>query len=192
MVLPDELKVVLIGSSSVGKTRILTRATTGSFEEATMSTIGATYTSKLVQFHDRTIRLQLWDTAGRERHRVLTPMYFRDAAAAIVVYSVTSKQSFGDVDSWVETFVEHTGSRAIFLVGNKIDLDEKREVSMSDGRGKAVMMTAFFAEVSAKTGEGIEQLFAMVPEGCDAAEDIAAPKGISIEPSHGNRKGCKC
>jgi small GTP-binding protein len=123
----------------------------------------------------------------------LTTIYFRDAAAAIVVYSVTSPESFAEVDSWVETFFQHTGSRTIFLVGNKVDLEDQRQVSMSEGRGKTVRMSAFFVEVSALTGEGIEELFAKIPEGCDAAPDISHHHGVvSVDAAHGHKKGCKC
>jgi small GTP-binding protein len=127
-------------------------------------TLGASYTSKTVNFGESEVRLQIWDTAGQERFRTLTPMYFRGAAAALIVYAVNDRASFEDLDGWLEIFTEHTENAAVILVGNKADLDDERDISTQEGAEKAITISAGFTEVSAKSGLGIEELFTMIPE----------------------------
>jgi Ras-related protein Rab-5C len=161
-----ELKLVVIGSCSVGKTCIIERATSGAYEGEGMTapTLGASYTSKTVFLGEKQINLQIWDTAGQERFRTITPMYFRNAAVAFIVYSVTDRQSFDEIDGWRESFLENTEDSVVILVGNKVDLESERDVTTQEGAEKAITVSAAFTEVSAKTGMGIEELFAMAPE----------------------------
>ena len=118
-----------------------------------------------MHFEDRAIRLQLWDTAGQERFRTLIPSYIRDSAVTLVVYDVTSRASFEAVDRWVADVRRERGDEVlVFLVGNKSDLTERREVTEEEGSGKAKALDAFFAETSAKTGARVKDLFNQVAE----------------------------
>jgi small GTP-binding protein len=190
-----ELKVVLTGTTAVGKTCIIQRATSGGFDSEPLPTLGASYTSKSVDFGNRRCRLQIWDTAGQERYRGVTPMYYRGADAGIIVYSVTDRASFEQVDEWLESFQECTDDAAVFIVGNKIDLEDERVISEREGREKALELSAFFAEVSAVTGAGIEELFQLIPEGCDVQgtppANEAPPEKTKEAPVE-KRKKCKC
>jgi small GTP-binding protein len=161
-----ELKIVVIGSCSVGKTCIIERATSGSYEGEGMTapTLGASYTSKTVTFGNKDVHLQIWDTAGQERYRTITPMYFRNAAVGFIVYAISDRESFNEIDGWLNSFSENTEDAAVILVGNKCDLEDERDVTTQEGAEKAILVSAAFTEVSAKTGLGIEELFAMVPE----------------------------
>jgi GTPase SAR1 family protein len=94
-------------------------------------------------------------------------MYFRGAHAAIIVYAVNDRNSFDEIGVWLDTFRDSTQDATIFIVGNKIDLETERMVSEREGREKALKVNAFFTEVSAITGAGIEELFHLIPEGCD-------------------------
>jgi Ras-related protein Rab-5C len=192
---PTDLKIVLIGATSVGKTCIVKRGTTGLFESGTMPTLGASYTSKLVAVNDTSARLLIWDTAGQERYRGITHMYYRNAAAALLVYSINDRDSFNQVDIWLRSLQDNTPSGVlVFLVGNKSDLDENRQVSIQEGQDKATTIHATFSEVSAKTGLGIEELFICVasaalekraasqPSSEGAAVDLAVSTG---EPESG-------
>jgi GTPase SAR1 family protein len=91
-------------------------------------------------------------------------MYFRNAAAGIIVYAINDRQSFDEIDEWLTSFTENTEDAAVLLVGNKCDLDDERDISTQEGREKAITVGAAFTEVSAKSGLGIEELFVMVPE----------------------------
>ena len=111
---------------------------------------------------DRTVRLQIWDSAGQERFRSLIPSYIRDSSVAIVVYDVTSRGSFTNVSRWIEDVrVERGSDVVIMLVGNKTDLSEKRLVSTDDGERKAREDGVLFMETSAKGGYNIKQVRAM-------------------------------
>lgn len=156
----NELKLVFVGNTSVGKTCIVKKATTGIFNEESISTLGASYVSKLVTYQGREIRLQIWDTAGQERYRGMTPMYYRGAHVAFIIYSISDRSSFEDVDDWLESLRENADvDIIIFLVGNKYDLENERKVSTEEGEKKAEEIGAIFYEVSAKIGYGIDDLF---------------------------------
>jgi len=106
------------------------------------------------------VRLQLWDTAGQERFRSLIPSYINDASVAVVVYDITSKQSFENVNSWIEQARQIRGDDLnIILVGNKIDLADKRQVGTEEGQAKANELNVMFKETSAKVGINIKPLF---------------------------------
>ena len=156
-----ELKLVLIGNANVGKTCVVKKATTSSFSEDSVPTLGASYVSKAVTCGRTEVRLQIWDTAGQERYRGMTPMYFRGAHAAIIMYSLTDQESFTAIDSWISSLRDNADPNIImFLVGNKQDLAaEARVVSTESGEQKAAEIKAEFCEVSAKTGYGVDDLF---------------------------------
>jgi small GTP-binding protein len=186
-----EFKVVLIGATNVGKTCIVKRGTSGFFDSSTMPTLGASYTSKLVTVGDSVVRLLIWDTAGQERYRGITPMYYRNATAALIVYSIVDRDSFGEVHGWLRTLRDNLPTKVLlFLVGNKSDLEDARTVTVDEGQEKAAEMGGVFAEVSAKDGSGIEELFVMIGTACvelrDAKDDdrqeaatVALQKGTS-------------
>jgi small GTP-binding protein len=105
-------------------------------------------------------RVQIWDTAGQERYRGMTPMYFRGADAALLVYSVDDPQSFEAIDFWVKSLKEHGEPNvSLFLVGNKCDLEDERAVVAEEAEGKAARIGALFYEVSAQTGDRVEDVF---------------------------------
>jgi small GTP-binding protein len=159
-----EIKLVLIGNTNVGKTSIVKTAITGSFTDESASTLGASYSTKSFQMDSQTIRLQIWDTAGQEKYRGMTPMYYHNAHIAVVVYSVTEKETFQAVDFWMKSLKDNADAHIItFIVANKIDLETLREVSSEEGAEKAASYGAEFAEVSAKTGYGIGDLFVTIP-----------------------------
>ncbi|CAE6152640.1 unnamed protein product [Arabidopsis arenosa] len=110
---------------------------------------------------DRTVRLQLWDTAGQERFRSLIPSYIRDSSVAIVVYDVSNRQTFLNTSKWIEDVHRERGQSnvIIVLVGNKTDLVEKRQVSISEGEDKGKEYGVMFIETSAKENFNIKALF---------------------------------
>jgi Ras-related protein Rab-5C len=191
-----DIKIVLIGATGVGKTCVVKRATTGVFEGGTMPTLGASYTSKVVSVNAETARLLIWDTAGQERYRGITHMYYRNAVAAILVYGINELESFKQIDSWLQSLQDNTPPGVLlFLVGNKSDLDDARQVSIQDAQDKATAIGAEFSEVSAKTGLGIEELFVCIAskslEKATPAQPATGPTTIDVgQASPDAQKGC--
>ncbi|XP_010437115.1 PREDICTED: ras-related protein RABH1c [Camelina sativa] len=156
-----KFKLVFLGDQSVGKTSIITRFMYDKFDTIYQPTIGIDFLSKTMYLEDRTVRLQLWDTAGQERFRSLIPSYIRDSSVAIVVYDVANRQTFLNTSKWIEDVHRERGQGdvIIVLVGNKTDLVDKRQVSISEGEDKAKEYGVMFIETSAKENFNIKALF---------------------------------
>jgi len=156
-----EAKIVLLGDTGVGKTSIALRFTQDTFQTRTNPTIGASFLMKNMQIDETKIKLQIWDTAGQERFRSLAPMYYRGASAALLVYDLTSAQSFGKVKEWVNELRLNVPEDIIMVVvGNKVDRAEShRQLQSEVGQEYAKSVGAAFAEVSAKTKQGIDEVF---------------------------------
>lgn len=153
-------KLVFLGEQSVGKTSLITRFMYDSFDTTYQATIGIDFLSKTVYLNDRTIRLQLWDTAGQERFRSLIPSYIRDSSVAVVVYDITNLVSFNQTTKWIDDVRKERGENVIImLVGNKVDLENLREVPTEIAESKAQELKVLFIETSAKVGYNIKQLF---------------------------------
>ena len=157
------VKVVLLGDSGVGKTCLITRYISETFEQNTASTNGASYASKKVNYDKlkKTITLDIWDTAGQEKYKALTKFFYKDAAIAILVYDITQKDSFESIKSYWYEQVKENGEKTVVLgiVGNKSDLYEQEEVPENEARQFAQSIGAIFALTSAKMNTGVDALF---------------------------------
>ncbi|KAI7868701.1 ras family protein [Spinellus fusiger] len=155
-----KFKLVFLGEQSVGKTSLITRFMYDTFDNTYQATIGIDFLSKTMYLDDRTIRLQLWDTAGQERFRSLIPSYIRDSSVCVVVYDITNRNSFLNTAKWIDDVRAERGSDVIIvLVGNKTDLNDKRQVTVEDGERKAGEYNVMFIETSAKAGHNVKALF---------------------------------
>lgn len=155
-----EVKVVLLGSASVGKTCIVNRATSDFFDPEQVSTVGASFSAKRISTENSRVTLRIWDTAGQERFRSLAPMYFHGAQAVIVVFSLNAKETFEDAATWVDELKEHYEEiPLLYLVGNKADLTDERCISIEQANEMAEKLNANYFETSAKTGQNINELF---------------------------------
>jgi len=156
-----EAKVVLLGDSGVGKTSVSTRYVQATFAEDQPSTIGASFLTKRVVVGDWRVKLSIWDTAGAERFRSMTPMYYRSSQAAVVMYDVGSEESFAGVESWINELRDNvSGDIVIAIVANKCDLPpDQRCVSTETGRTFALKHESLFFETSALSNTGIDELF---------------------------------
>ena len=155
------LKAVLVGDTRVGKTCVLDRATADIFNDNACPTIGTAFKIHTFPTENGPVRLQIWDTAGQEQFRALSPMYYRSAQIALIFFDLTSQDSLKSVDQWCSELSEKASPEMPrVLVGNKADLADERCVSVEDAmevleRNNMV----FYAETSAKTGQGVVDLF---------------------------------
>ncbi|KAI9322254.1 ras family-domain-containing protein [Dichotomocladium elegans] len=155
-----KFKLVFLGEQSVGKTSLITRFMYDTFDNTYQATIGIDFLSKTMYLDDRTIRLQLWDTAGQERFRSLIPSYIRDSSVCVVVYDITSRNSFANTRKWIDDVrAERDRDVIIVLVGNKTDLKDKRHVTVEEGEALAKEYDIMFIETSAKVGYNVKSLF---------------------------------
>lgn len=154
------LKILIIGESDVGKSSLLLRFTDDVFDPGLAATIGVDFKVKTVSVDGNKAKLAIWDTAGSERFRTLTPSYYRGAQGAILVYDVANRQSFQKLDQWLyELETYSTRSNIVkMLVGNKID-KENRAVTREEGMKYARKHSMLFIEASAKTCDGVQCAF---------------------------------
>ncbi|KAK9767406.1 GTPase Ryh1 [Basidiobolus ranarum] len=166
-----KFKLVFLGEQSVGKTSLITRFMYDTFDNTYQATIGIDFLSKTMYLEDRTIRLQLWDTAGQERFRSLIPSYIRDSSVAVVVYDISSRNSFLNTTKWIDDVRAERGTDVIIvLVGNKTDLSDKRQVTTEEGEKMAKELDVMFVETSAKAGFNVKTLFRKIAQALPGVE----------------------
>jgi len=153
-------KFIIIGDAATGKSCLLHRFIDDKFRKESTHTIGVEFGSKIIEVGGHFVKLQIWDTAGQERFRSVTRSYYRGAAGTILVYDITSRESYNHVSSWLnDAKALANPDIAIVLVGNKIDLSSEREVSFLEASRFAQENELMFLETSALTGEGVSEVF---------------------------------
>ena len=154
------LKIILIGDSCVGKSNILLKYLKNEFDPNSRATVGVEFGTKNIIINNKKIKIQIWDTAGQERYRSITSAYYKGAKGALIVYDITRKCTFDNIDKWISD-LKLNGDKNICIVilGNKSDLDDKREVSKDDGIKKSEMYKTAFLETSALNGDNIGKAF---------------------------------
>jgi len=173
-------KLVLLGDAAVGKSSSVERFVKNEFFEFQQPTIGAAFLTQTVPLDDCIVKFEIWDTAGQERYRSLAPMYYRGAAAALVVYDITVHDSFTGAKTWIEE-LQRQGSADIVigLAGNKCDLETKREVSKAEAAKYASENGCLFFETSAKTGENVNEIFTQIAQ--KLPKTVAPPISDAIQ-----------
>ena len=152
---------LLLGDTEVGKTCLINRYTNGVFREEYISTVGIDFYTKQEEINNKTVQVKIWDTVGQERFRALTTSFLRNAEGVVIVFDVTSQESFDNVKGWINSVKSNIGENVIpiIIVGNKIDMENMREISKEDGN-KIVSENGFkYFETSAKTGKGVDEAF---------------------------------
>ncbi|CAO3686860.1 unnamed protein product [Umbelopsis ramanniana] len=173
-----KFKLVFLGEQSVGKTSLITRFMYDTFDNTYQATIGIDFLSKTMYLEDRTVRLQLWDTAGQERFRSLIPSYIRDSSVCIIVYDITNRNSFMNTTKWIDDVRAERGNDVIIvLVGNKTDLNDRRQVSVEEGEKKSRENNVMFIETSAKAGHNVKALFRKVGHALPGMDSAMADGG---------------
>ena len=193
-------KLILIGDSSVGKSNILLKYLKGEFDKNSKATVGVEFGTKNIMINNKKIKIQIWDTAGQERYRSITSAYYKGAKGALIVYDITRKNTFDNIDKWISD-LKLNGDKniCILIVGNKSDLNQQREVDKELGKKKAEMFKTAFMETSALNGENISKAFEEVIEQIyqlnknafeeNAKKDI--DRGVNLnENKDDNKKKC--
>ena len=198
-------KLIFLGDQSVGKSCILNRFMYDTFTEDYQATIGLDFQNKKdCQIDNQDIHLLLYDTSGQEKFKSLIPMYTRNANIILLVYDITSQNSFNNLSNWLEDLINVKKEEVIFaVVGNKTDLEDNREVSAEEWKKFAEEKNFIFAEVSAKTGDGINKLFDVILKEMLKKKTKLLPHpqpkvinqqgfGGGIEPEVGKKDCCCC
>ena len=156
-------KIMLFGDDYVGKTSFLERYIEDKFTDNPIPTIGVEFRMKTIQMKDgKKVRLQIWDTAGREEFKSILVGYFRRVNGIILFYDISTRESFKNLENWLDFIrnnVSKTESPYIFLVGNKIYLEQQREITTGEGEKFAKEYGLTFFESSAKTGKNVDLIF---------------------------------
>ena len=174
----ETLKIVLIGESAVGKTSLISQFIDQVFQDDQQSTIGGTFSTKTIQCgNGKILKLEIWDTAGQERYRSVTKLFYKDANAALLVYDISNKYTFEELQNYWIDQVRDSSPKDIILaiVANKSDLIESEQVDEATAREFAKDNGALFALTSAKTTAGVESLFLDIAKkytGTDSASTI--------------------
>ena len=153
-------KVLLLGNSDVGKSSLLLRFVDSVWNETFVPTIGVDFKVKTVEIGDKKVKMQIWDTAGQERFRNVISTYFRGGNGLLLIYDITNKDSFKNLESWLIEIEKNASENILkLLIGNKSDLEEDREISKEEGQAFANRNGMQFMETSAKMNTNVDEAF---------------------------------
>ncbi|KAI0248551.1 putative ras-related protein rab-18 [Lactifluus subvellereus] len=161
------VKLLLIGNSSVGKSSLLLRFSDKQWlpEDEASATIGVDFRVHKMEVKGRKVKMSIWDTAGQERFRTITASYYRGAQGVILVYDVSSRESFEALPRWLGELETYVSPEVVkIVVGNKLDKEYSRQVPTAEGAAFAARMGCLFVEASAKTAVGVTEAFSEVVE----------------------------
>ena len=153
------LKILILGDSSVGKTSLLLKYADGYFPTIYVATIGVEYKIKKITINNININLQIWDTAGQERFRSITQSFIKGADGILYVYDITQKKTFDDLKTWISQSEESAEGFKKIIVGNKVDLEDERVISKEKLKKFCDDRNIQGFEVSAKIGKNLSECF---------------------------------
>ena len=157
----QEFSIGTFGEGRVGKTCILKRYLKGTFDDEELSTTAASNFEQIEEYNNQNYTLSIYDTAGQERYGTLTNQYINGLNGILLVYDITSRETFNKIDNWMERVKERLDINkvAIILIGNKCDDNDNREINKDEGQSLAKKFGVDFFETSAATGENIKEAF---------------------------------
>ena len=183
----EQAKVTILGDANAGKSSIIQRYVSDTFASHSNPTIGATFLSKVIDFDQKSIKLSIWDTAGQERYHSLASSYSRDSRACILVYDITHKESFTNLEKWHNAIKDLIPPNAILVVvGNKDDMVEQEAISLQEAQEFAYTIGALNMRTSAKLGTGINELFLEISKrilGCtvlNVRDSVRTTRSVSL------------
>ena len=196
-------KIIIIGDSTTGKTNILNKYLNNKFDKDFKATIGVELGNKTLKIKNDTVNCQIWDTAGQERYRSMTKAYYKGALGALIVYDITKKFTFENIENWIVELKNSADKKvSIILIGNKNDLENERQVKKEEAETKAKEYGIAFLETSALNGDNIELAFKTLIEEVynkchrdfESIADVEIMKGkaINLEEKQEDNKKSKC
>ncbi len=161
------LKILTIGDNNVGKSSIIEKYIDDKFDGNNKPTIGIDFKTKIIQKGNELIKLSIYDTAGEEKYRYLIKNYYNGANGILLIYDITNRNSFHNLNLWFEELEKNLdlNNLYIYLIGNKADLIQEREVSYEEAKDFADKKNIPYIEISAKTGDNINKLFNQMIKG---------------------------
>ena len=190
-------KILIVGNSCAGKTNILCRFSDNQFHESFLPTIGVDFRIKGIDVDNKSVKLQIWDTAGQERFKTITATYYKGAHGCILVYDITDRQSFQDIENWLGEVRQHASPNIVkILVGNKSDLKDQRQISYQEGKEFADSLGMQFLETSAKESLNIAEAFSTLTKAilptvpANTTTNNSSTGGSSL-PAPNSRSGSK-
>jgi len=156
-------KLLLIGDSGSGKSCLLMRFADDNYTDCHMATIGVDFKIRQVVLDGKQLKLQIWDTAGQERFKTITSSYYRGAHGIMVVYDVTERESFENLQRWLDEIERYAPDNvAKLILGNKVDQQSRRAIDFTSGKEYADSLGIMFAETSAKMSMNVDEAFMMM------------------------------
>ena len=155
------IPMMILGDGQVGKTSLIKRITGNVFEDSQLTTIGKESYVYQTKLHDNDLKIKIWDTAGQERFKSMSVNVIKNVEGLILTYSIINRESFQNMDSWLQKLNDASdlSKKPVIIVGNKIDLEDKRQVTTEEGEEFAKNHGYNFFEVSAKTGKNVKEAF---------------------------------
>ena len=196
-----KLKLVVVGDSGVGKTNLIKRFANNTFNSNSKATVGVEFLSKSFKINNRIFKIEIWDTAGQERYKSITAAYYKGAKGALVVYDITSKISFENIDKWMMEIKEKSSKDLkLMIIGNKSDLKDARQVSNEEALRKAQDTGIPLMETSALDSTNVQEAFhdllkemyieisAKIAKVEESLNDNK--EALQLETNDGKKKGC--
>ena len=184
-----QMKFLLIGEQAVGKSSLINQYIEGKFEENLLCAAGLDLKKKIIKINDKSVKLMIYESAGHERFRTLSKNQINSSKGILIVYDVTEKESFEALNFWMKSFKENANKDAICLIiGNKIDLKEKRIIDYNEGKNFAEKYGVKFIETSAKSAEGVNEAFYSVAKEIYDNEKNLTMNDILIENKYDRKK----
>ena len=197
-----KLKILVVGESGVGKTNLIRRFTNDVFTKDTKATVGVEFICKTYKVNKDIIKLEIWDTAGQERYKSITSAYYKGSKGVLIVYDITNMETFEKIEQWLGEVKEKAGNEIkVILVGNKLDLEDRREVTLDNSLEKAIILNCPLMETSALDSTNVSKVFIDLlkeiyidikqhPE--KAGGDKRGGRGMSLDTDGDNKKEKGC
>lgn len=187
----SENKIVILGDAGTGKTALLARWADGGMSRAQAPTVGAAYRMIMFQHEGQSYPLHIWDTAGQETYRSTSPIYCRDARAAMLVFDLTNHETFENLGVWRQILAGESDAQFI-IVGNKCDLVEERAVDAGEARSYAKSLGVHYFETSALTGDTVDEAFVDVATLAVVNRVDEFTRGVTLENDKAEKKKACC